>query len=244
LKARFDIYLGCAAIVCVFACIGVGLVGSDREHSALVCKGIRVAVLDSAENRNLNSKEIIWLIDRDFGGYVNRPIDSVNLYRVEKILLGQKCLESCQAYFTNDCMLNLEITQSVPVLKINHADSTISYLNRKGESFQVNDDWCTSIPNIKATTLLEDQQWTCRMAGMAEYICTSKEWRNKVLDLECNPSGDVSFKITGREECFDFGQPVDIYDKFSRISTYLEKIAGKKEYKQVSLKNKGQIVCK
>jgi len=244
LKVRFDIILVCTALVCVTVCVGVGLVGSGRERSSSVCKGIKVSVLDSAENRNLNSKEIIRLIDRDFGGYVNRPIDSVNLFKVEKILSAQKCLESCQAYFTEDGMLNLEITQSVPVLKIRHMDSTVAYLNRKAETFQVHEDWCNSIPEIKATTLLEDPQWACRMAALAEYICNSPLWKNKISDLECSPSGDVCFMVSGKSEIFEFGQPTDIYDKFGRINTYLEKIAGKKEYNKVSLNNKGQIVCK
>jgi len=244
LKVKFEIILTWATLVCVAVCVGVGLVGGKRERSHSVCRGMKVTVLDSTEKRNLESKKLVKLVRRDFGAYVNRPLDSVNLHRVERILSGQKCLESCQAYLTSDGILNIEVTQCTPVLKIHRQDSTVAYLNRKGEMFEVDSDWCSCIPEIKANDLLKNPLWASRVANLAEYIGRTPSLKNKIREIACKQNGDITMTVEGRPEAFDFGQPTEIIDKFSRINTYLEKIAGTKEYKTVSLKNKGQIVCK
>lgn len=244
MKARFDIILSCTAIVCVAVCVGIGLEGGHREAAAKVCSGIRVTLLDSARNHNLAKEHIITMVDRDFGGYVNRPVDSVNLFRIEEILSRQKCLESCEAYFTSDGILNIDVTQSTPVMKVCCPDSSVNYLNCKGETFPVGKDWCPDIPSVNRSVMLDDPQWARRLAALAGYIGENASLKERICSISCNSDGDITLRMKNRRETFEFGQPTGIADKFDRIDIYLRKISHLKEYNTVSLKNKGQIVCK
>lgn len=236
----------CCLAAVALTVTAVGLTGSRVERDNLKCKDVEIQILDSASNMFATREHIERILNNEFGGYRNRLADSVNLHRLESVLMRHKYIEECCAYFTPDGMLHVTVRQCTPVIKL-ESDSTRCYLDRKGECLPVIKDWSTGLLSVKGSPRITDSRWTARVAAMATWIDSREEWRDAVVKATSSPDGEITLRLEGRNERFIVGQPVRIREKFRRMGIYLEKIAADstcKEYRAVNVKYHGQIICK
>ena len=227
--------------------LAIGLAGADKSRRNRRCSGIQVTVLDSAERKFISEKDVEKVLNRDFGGYVNRWQDSVNLYKIEKVLDKVGFIDAHHAYFTNDGILHIEITQRAPVARF-RTDEKVFYLTSDGRCFEVGEDWCSTCIPISGSLPESDKEWMLRLGKTAEWILSSAEWCGKITRINCDKQGQVTIMLDEREEKFLIGYPDEIEKKFGRIDKYLSKIVPSLEegmtYKTVSVKYNGQVVCR
>lgn len=247
MKNRVEHILCGATAVVILAVVLTGLAGNRKLLSGMHCCGIEVEVLDS--NRFTDEAAITQIISRDFGGYRNRLCDSVNLFKLEKVLTSLPYIRSGEAYFTGEGMLHVVVRQQEPCFKFNCKDR-IYYVCPNCQYVNVEKDWCSGIPCITGKeNQLKDREWTEQACLGAGWISSERKWSGKVKDITCDEKGEIMLRIAGRTENFIIGRPDDVERKFSRIDTYLTKVApdletNGQEYKYVNVKYNGQIVCK
>lgn len=246
MKNKINIILSCCLIAIAVTVTAVGLTGSRVKRGNLRCKDIEIQVLDSTSNLFTTREDLIRILNEEFGSYRNRLADSVNLYRLERVMKKHKYIEECCAYFTQDGTLHLTIRQCTPVVKL-ETDSTGWYLDKRGECFPMMKDWSTEILSIKGSPRIRDSKWTSRVAAMATWIYGEHKWNGRVSRISSAPDGELTLYLEGRDERFLIGQPVKIKEKFRRMHSYIENVASDstfKGYRSVNVKYNGQIVCK
>lgn len=221
-----------------------GLEGSRRERAASKCSGIEITVLDSADHKFLSGKDVQYIIDRDFGGYVNRPRDSVSLRKVEKILSKQIFLSDAQAYFSPDAVLHIEVRQCKPLAKRTDQGNLL-YMNAEGKFIKVSEDWCSELPEIEGTGKASEK-WDRLFGKLALKIASDPLWKERVSLYRLYPNGEVGLELKDRQEEFILGQPTLIEAKLKRINKYETEIvplSKDKNYNKITVKYRGQIVC-
>ena len=246
MKKRFDDIIRILIAVLSLLCIVAASVGVISQRKGSLCRGIRVTVKDSLENKFFTQKDVRRLIAKDFGGCINRPVDSISCGRLEKMLLEKGLVGSCAAYFTSDCFLNVELTQSTPLLRLKTPQG-VCYVDRRGGCFKVEQDWKEGLPTAEGSAADFSAEHLARCAALAEYMC--RTFPGMVDHFVLSPSGQVSMFLEGCGEEFILGAPTQIRRKAEAAKTYMEKIrplAAKdsKEYTSVNLKYKGQAVCR
>ena len=100
----------------------------EREKN--LCRGLKVVVLDSAERGFITSGMVkigSLLNSSDF----TEPIDQINTLDVEAFVRRRGFVKEVHAYTTMDGMLNIELTQRKPILRVNSIN---------GYDFYVTDD--------------------------------------------------------------------------------------------------------
>lgn len=244
MRKWWEITLLAGLLACSVLILGIGLAGSRHDRQQRKCTGIEISVPDSAENRFLTEADIKKIVDRDFGGYVNRPVDSIRLRKVESILNQEVSIESNEAYITNDGILHINVLQSKPVAKILRGNS-LEYMNRHGRFCEVGQDWCESLPSIEDGQKKASDSWSESFGSMAEHLRMSPQWKNRMSSYTIFPNGEIGLHLIDREELFIIGQPCDIDRKLSMINIYEKEIArfSDKKYTTVTVKYTGQIVC-
>lgn len=223
-----------------------GLAGAAKEERALKCGGLEIRLLDSTRSAFITAKDIQKIIDRDFGGYLNVPVGSVDLHRMEMVLQEQGMIESQEAYFTGDGVLHIEVRQRRPLVKL-RKDGELWYICSGGRTFPVRSDWCKDIVTLEGSGKMGSEIWRSNVAGLGEFILESG-WKDRVKSLESNSRGEISLRLEGRTESFLLGQAVSLQPKFERISRYLNDgasfIPEGKQYRSVNVEFENQIVCK
>lgn len=220
-------------------------VGWHRSKASAKCSGIKVCVLDSAQNHFLSAADIVRIIDKDFGGYTNRDIARIDLCKLEGVLDSHGYITHNQAYFTPDGMLHVDIRQMTPVLRIRNGSETW-YLDAKGRCVKIREDWCTDLVCMEGPARLDDRDWLARVAALAQMSRKGK-LQGMVKGFRCDGKGQVSMTLLGDATSYEFGYPVELKSKFRRLDIYMKSIypgLQDRKYKKVYLNYTGQIVCK
>ena len=244
MKSAISIILTCVLAVVSIGVTAVGLIGARQNHENTLCVGLDAKVCDWPQIQFIDSKGVKAVMDRDFGGYVNKPLSSIDTDVLEKVLLEQGYIGKCIAWTTPDGILHVEVCQRTPVLKLSQSDG-IWYADDEGKCFKVKQDWCAGLPEIAGQGKIEDKKWIEGASRIGHWLQDNERWKAEIERINSDEKGDLDIKLAGRSENFIFGQPEDVEVKFRRIGEYLEKIAPRGiEYTSVSVKYKGQIICK
>ena len=101
----------------------------EREKN--LCRGLKVVVLDSAERGFITSGMVKNWFALEQQRFLREPIDQINTLDVEAFVRRRGFVKEVHAYTTMDGMLNIELTQRKPILRVNSIN---------GYDFYVTDD--------------------------------------------------------------------------------------------------------
>lgn len=237
---------------------GAYLLGSSQRSKTRCC-AIDVTIEDSLDTRFVTEKAIREYLESDYKGLTGMLLDSIDLYRIEKILVSKSPILSCEAYVTTEGILKISVYQRKPSIKFQTKDygfysTADGFLLPLQEGYE--EELLTVSGNIPLDTAdcargrPEDspgQEWLTRILKMHEFINSSKTWKDRIKILHCESSGEIIIRIEGRNESFLFGHPKDLEKKFEKMQIYHERITADKgddRYDVVDLRFKDQIVCR
>jgi cell division protein FtsQ len=82
---------------------------------------------------------------------------------------------------------------------------------------------------------------------LVNFIEDSNEWRNKIVNISIDTTGNLTLIPRKGNEKFLFGQPDGIEQKMERMKLYYSSIIPARDssrYTTVNVKYSGQIICK
>lgn len=255
LKHILTISCGILLAVCMILAFAAGA----DSRKVILCKNVRIEIIDSLENSFVTKSDIKTFLDREYGKYVGTPIDSLNLTKIEKIVNGRSAVLKSQAFVTKDGILNIRVTQRRPVVRFQKQDGGF-YADAEGYIFPLQKAYASHVQVIDGNIPLaansgykgtidkkEEREWFRSVMNVVNYIENNRKWRGKVVQIHIDANQDLIIVPREGNEIFRFGKPDDIQDKFSRMEKYYTHIIpakGQDTYKEVDLKYKGQIVCR
>ncbi len=225
----------------------------------LKCTGLNVVIADSSLNRFVSKADIKRYLDKEYGDYVGRHIDSINLVRVEKIIDGRSAVHKSQAYTTKDGILHITVTQRTPIVRFQKEDGGF-YADADGFLFPLQSSYSSRVQVVDGDIPLKansgykgevtdekEKEWLKEVLDVVNYMENSKVWRDKIVQITVGNGGELTLVPREGNERFLFGQPVRIADKFARMEMYYSHILpekGSQAYRTVSVEYDGQIVCR
>ena len=247
------------ALVCLALAAGlcVLLARSQAHRQLLTCNGLKVEYADA--HRFVTKDDVKAWLEKEYGSYIGQRLDSVGLDRIEQILDDQSAILKSEAYTTEDGLLNIRISQRVPVLRFQNG-KTGFYVDDRGYIFPLQERDTVQVPVVdgaipvrytpgykgKAQTE-QEQAWIRDMMDMMNWIRRSKVWKEAFVQISVAGNGDLVLKPRKGGERFILGHPEEIADKFDRIGKYYEYILparGEDYYKTVNVKFDRQIICR
>ena len=249
-------------VLTVLACAALWMLTSGmgrQERRTRTCQsGIQVTVLDSAERHFVAREDLEKWLDQDYHAYVGLPLDSVNLDRIEKLVLSRSAVKSCEAWLTDDGVLHLEISQREPVVRFDDGHNAY-YADADGYIFPLQSRGSVPVTVVDGKLPLrvergfkgvpEDpaqQEWLKQVVGMVNYIKGSV-WENNIRQITVDERGNLVLTPWEGRERFLFGEPVRVKEKLLLMRSYYEAVAPSREegyYGTVDLRYRGQLVCK
>ena len=256
-KARHIINI--ISAVLLTACLVMAFTSGVSCRAPLKCTGLKVVIADSSVNRFVSAADVKKFLDKEYGEYVGRPADSLDLCRIEKIVDSRSAVLKSQAYMTRDGKLNITVTQRTPAVRFQKSDGGF-YADTEGWVFPLQSSYSSRVPVIdgdiplKANTGYKgkiddpkEQKWFTDILNVINYMESSKVWKDKIVQITVYDGGELKMVPRSGKEIFMFGQPVNIEDKFRRMEMYYTSIVpakGSGLYSTVSVEYDGQIVCR
>lgn len=254
---KYIIYASLTAIM--LGCFIAAYIAGQEARKPLVCKGIRVEVLDSAVNSFVTTADVKKYIDRSCGTLIGQPLDSIDLEKVEKAVDSRSAVLKSEAYVTRDSMLNVTVTQRKPVVRFQKSDGGF-YADAEGYIFPLQSSYSSHVQIIDGAIPLaansgykgeiedpEERAWFMSVMNVVNFMEGSRTWKGKIVQIHVDRNGELTLVPREGNEKFMFGQPHSVAEKFRKMEKYYTTIIpekGEKKYKTVDVRFDKQIVCK
>lgn len=247
------------AAAALAACFTVSYVAGVQARRPIVCKGIRIEVLDSAQNSFVTGEDISKFVRKSCGELVGEPLDSIDLVKVEKAVDSRSAVLKSEAYVTRDSILNIKVTQRRPVVRFQKKDGGF-YADAEGYIFPLQSTYASHVQIIDGDIPLaansgykgditdpKEKEWFKSVMNVVNYMESSKLWKGKIVQISVDSKGNLTLIPREGNERFLFGQPHSLAEKFSKMERYYTTIVpekGSNRYKRVDVRFKDQIVCR
>ena len=233
------------------------LTAERRAQHSLACQGLKVHVTDSARLSFVSGSDIEKYM-QDYGPYVGKLVDQVDLQQIESIMAGKSAILGCEAYLDRKGYLNIEVQQQEPAIRFQKGEQGF-YADEKGFIFPLQSSYTSRVPIIDGAIPLnaggnfkgkpdteKEQQWLNRIIALVAYM-QETGWSKRISQITVLRDGNLVMVPAEGKEKFLFGAPSGIEAKFGRIKTYYEAVVPSlenKAYKEVDVRFDKQIIGK
>lgn len=228
------------------------------EDEKRMCKGVNVVVTDASTHGFINSKEVVSRIS----GYGLDPkgtqLSQVSCRNIEEALQKTPFVKTAECYKTEDGMVNVEVTQRMPIVRIKADNNDDFYIDDK-DCIMPNSDFSSDL--IIATGHISRAFATMYVSPLARAIMDDDFSRNlfqqinitKDQGIELIPriGGNIIYlgRLPESSNAEERRQLVEefIVTKMNRLRAFYKyglPIAGWNKYSVIDLEFDNQIVCK
>ena len=232
--------------------LGIGLVMSYMvvmyHHVAIhaddeVCSGVRIQILDSTERTFISSREVMSLLRTKEMMPSGKKMTEVNCGEMEQMLRQQPVVRDAQCYTNTQNEVCIEITQREPILRVIADENYFVDTERHIIPVRAN----TASYVVLASGRIGKEWATNELFDFAQYISEDEFWKAQIVQIYVRDKHNIELVPRVGSGVILLGG-LDGYEKKLRKLQKLyddgfSKI-GWKDYKEIDLRYKGQVVCR
>lgn len=249
-------------LVAIFI-VSLGFVGKERQK--ITCKDILV---------NIDNEDLFFVESPDIKDYfrekgdsiVNQPLKDIDVTKLEYILKVHPAIDDAQVYLDGRNVLQVEIRQRRPIVRVFNKSGENYYLDNKGSLMPISDKYTARVlvanGNIsepfnkrymytmadineneyaKKHSILDD------IYAVADFISKSGFWNAQIQQLYVNEENEIELLPIVGNHIIVLGNGEDVAEKFAKLKLFyqegLNKTGWWNNYSIINLKYKNQVVC-
>jgi cell division protein FtsQ len=239
----------------------------QKKEDELLCSKVNISILRDPmkENYFVGEDAIRKLIAKHFGQIENTSLKNIDVNYLERLMYSNPWVASANVYLSIDGVVDIEIEQRQPILRIINEKNESYYMDSQGKRMLWSPDftpriliatgnikenfaaWSTSSASelinndtLKTLTMLDD------LYSMAKFILADEFWSAHVEQLYVNSNGELELVPKVGDHKIIFGNADEMAEKFWKLKTlYTEGLnyTGWENYDTLNLKFNNQVVC-
>jgi cell division protein FtsQ len=237
--------------------LGVLIVFVENIYESQRCKKLDIQ-LDTNTEGNFVTKDNINNLLTENG---NKPIlgskfNKLNLELLEKNILKNKRVKSCQISRTLGGVLSVKVQQKNPIARIVSLNGTIDkfeglYLDSEGGVFPLSNHFTKRVVLLSGKYLIGKKNLKSKkdknIVEFIQKIDSDAFWKANITHLIIDSDQNISFLPLIGDFTIEYGIPLEeeFEPKMNKIKIFYNQIDSENngKYKLVSVKYKNQIVC-
>ncbi|HNP19955.1 MAG TPA: cell division protein FtsQ [Fulvivirga sp.] len=227
---------------------------AERKQSAEVCRSIVIKLNNQANNFFIDENDILSLMTDDGDeAIVGVDFKDLNLKEIEERVRAQKFLNKAEIY--KDLKGNILVNASLrrPFARILNNGTPSGYVAMDGVILPASSKYTSRTmvitgsymgkmteKDLKAT---EDGQ---KIYALLKFINEDKFWKAQIAEIDIDKNLYVKIYPQVTKQIVEFGQPVQLEEKFRKLKVFYQKILPQKgwnTYERVNLEYKDQIIA-
>ena len=227
---------------------------AERKHGDMVCKDIVVQLDNVVDNHFLSEAEALNMVVSGQPQLRGKSFSEINLKEIESKLIYNKHVKDAELFsdLKGNLVVNVELRR--PIARLVQEDGPDAYIAEDGTVMPVSDDFASRVLIISGNyvrTILDSENLNNfdegkQLMAMIEFINKDEFWRAQASQLDISSKGKVFIIPQVTSQIVEFGQPIDIENKFAKLKVFYKKILpqmGWTKYSRVSLEYEGQVVA-
>ena len=232
-------------------CCVVAMVSASRIDDRKVVKSVAVHLKNDKKYHFIQEQQILDLAITDRGVDVEHtPIPLLNLHGMEQAIKADPWVAGAQVYVDNEKVLQVYVTQRIPVARIFQQDSKSYYLDTTLSIMPL------SASNIYYTTVItnvpelknDSASWALRknIITLVRTIQADTFWNAQVAEVEVDSLGQFELLPILGDQKILFGDAVNIREKLANLFSFYKNVLnriGWDKYDVLDVRFAGQVVA-
>jgi len=228
-------------------------------------KKINVVVEDSLFNNYITADDVFQVLNDSGIVMLGKLCDSVNTYKIEKIISHLNMVKNVEVYVTFGGEVNIKIWQRNPIVRIINYDNENYYLDEEGYLLPYVEKkpgrvlvvtGKIDLPikifgekfNVKYSEILFNRDTLLEnIYNISEYIYNNSFWRNNIEQIYIQNEKEFHLIPKVGNFIIKFGDTKEYKKKFRNLLVFYRDVlpkVGWNSYKVIDLRYENQIVCK
>jgi cell division protein FtsQ len=251
------------AIILVYLIVVSGFM-SEKQTGQLI-NSMDITILDEDRAHFIDENDVRDLLYGSKIPMLGEKCGVIRLKSIEEKLMQQQIIRSAEVYITERGVLNIDIQQREPFVRIFNSRGQSYYFDREGNIIPVSRsfspfvlvvnghinepfraDRIRNIGDFKHDSLSSRQRCIYDIFKLASYIEQDDFWSAQIQQIYVTSSGEFELIPRVGSHIIEFGRTDDMEEKFCKLRLlYLQGFnqLGWNLYSRINLKYNNQVVC-
>lgn len=237
-------------VILLFGSIGF----ASKKFDQKTCISIEVNIKNQFENYFINENDVIEIVtNRGEKSILGQPLADINLKAIETELYHNKFIRNAEVFKDHSGRLLINIDQSRPIARLMSDKMSDRYISNMGEVLPLSRRYTARVmlidgpfaDNAKMYDLNKTEKGR-QFMDLLQFIESDKFWKAQIAQMNIDSKGNITMYTQVSKQAIEFGQPIEIKEKFRNLSIFYKEILPSKgwnTYNKVNVKYKNQIVC-
>lgn len=224
----------------------------ERKKQEVKCT--KVEILIPGANNFIEREEIDEILSSSYGSLVGKDLSQINIHQVEKAIKANPYIAFVKVYADMDGVINIEIKQRQPVLRVINAGGQDFYIDDAGLKIPVSSNYTANVL-VATGNILEgfsgktDTLFTSVAKNLYKAALYAKKdtlWDAQFEQLYVNEKSDIEIVPRVGNQRIILGNADSLAVKMKNLLAFYQQAmpkVGWDAYKTINLKYINQIVC-
>lgn len=251
------------SLVAIAFIITVGF--TEKKQQEMLCSEVNIMVKNLYGHDFIGKEEVLQVISEKFGNLNGKPLPSINISLLEKIIQNNPFVSRAEVFSTIDGRLNIEVIPRNPIVRIINSNNEDFYIDDEGMFMPLSEKYSAPVPVAngfipdpeamhKVRTIEENEHGDTsfhpltieKVFLLADYLRHHDFWNAQVQQVYVNADGDMELVPRVGNHTIVFGDEKEMDEKFNKLFLFYKEGLSKQgwnKYSTINLKFKDQIVC-
>ena len=253
-----------SAYVIVVVAFLVTLGFAERGQKSMPCTAVQVVIKDTMGHNFVEEHEILELVNNKFGSLKGKPLSSINISLLEKIINTNPFIADAEVFSTIDGKINIEVKQRTPIVRIVNQKDESFYIDDQGVFMPLSSTYTARVTvangfifdteSERRVTVYDGEKRDTAIKlsrideifHVADYIYRHEFWSAQIEQLYINVNGDIELIPRVGSQNIILGSSEGLEKKLNKLFLFYHEGLNKtgwNKYKTINLKYEGQVVC-
>lgn len=243
-------------VISIWVLLGSGtivlLVAAISKNYNQPVAGLEIHIKGVQNNYFIDKKDVINILEKAIKKKLNKiDLGSLNLTTIEKELQKDSWIKNAEAFFDNNNVLQIKITERIPVARIFVSSGSSFYIDSSLTRIPLSDRFSarlpvfTGFPSDKKVLKKQDSLLLDEIKTVGEYIYSHPFWMAQIDQVNITSEGDFELTPKLGNQLIRFGNADDCGEKFNKLIAFYEQVQTKigwNKYSVIDLRFKNQVV--
>jgi cell division protein FtsQ len=231
---------------CIVALLSASRI-EDNKHLA----GMEVHISNGSKYHFLDDKQVMDMVVNNRHLDINHiPLNKLDIRTMENIVASNPWVANAEAFIDNKHVLQLYVTQRVPVVRVFEKEGGSYYLDAMLSEMPLSDNYVhytavvTNVPELKDDST--GRSFKTQIVTLVKFIERDTFWNAQVSQIIMDSNSIFEFVPVMGSQRVIIGDTSRLKDKFENLMIFYKKVMnriGWDKYEVLDLRYKGQVVA-
>ncbi len=211
--------------------------------SRIVCTDVHVEVTDSLNSGFVSPEQIKAALLKKYPEVLGNAVEGINCEEIELFLKKHQAIKECEAFCTVNGVLNVFIGQRKPLLRVFSGYDSY-YIDEDGNKMPLFDQFSAQVLVLSGHVNLLDS--LNEVVSFAHFVENDPFWSAQIEQIYVEKNGEYSLAPRVGDQIIYLGSLDRFQEKMRNLYALYTQGLDPREwnnYKEISLKFEGQIIC-